>query len=250
MRSTEQAASSDARFGRILDQVDYRLVESESDREEIYRLRYNAYLREGAVLPNPQHRVTDRYDELPNSWIFGIYHDGELASSLRITMCSAAHPETPSMDVFPDLLRPLIDQGKVLVDPTRFVANAAIARRLPELPYLTVRLAYVACNYFNADLGLATVRAEHQAFYRRMFLHQPLTGPRDYPGLLKPICLMAVDFPKMWDTVAQRYPFLRSSLFERRMLFGSDRVLAPTLSGPDSPVEASHDVAGTIGGRI
>jgi hypothetical protein len=63
------------------------------------------------------------------------------------------------------------------------------------------------------------VRAEHQAFYRRVFLHRPISTPRIYPGLTKPICLMAVDYPAMSDKVFARYPYFRSSQFERRMLF-------------------------------
>ena len=47
---------------------------------------------------------------------------------------------------------------------------------------MTVRLAYVAASYFNADIGLATVRAEHQAFYRRVFLQQPLRAARCIPA--------------------------------------------------------------------
>jgi hypothetical protein len=65
---------------------------------------------------------------------------------------------------------------------------------------------------------LASVRAEHQAFYRRIFLHT-LAPPRDYPGLIKPISLMAIDFPDQRDRVFARFPHLRSSYFERRMLF-------------------------------
>src|SRR6266404_3444792 len=84
---------------------------------------------------------------------------------------------------------------------------------------MTLRLAYVACGFFNADLGLATVRAEHQAFYRRVFMHKSLSPPSEYPGLVKPICLMAVDYPAMRDKVFARYPYLRSTFFPRRMLF-------------------------------
>ena len=153
-------------------------------------------------------------------------------------MATPEHPDTPSMDVFPDLLKPELAQGKVLVDPTRFVADPSRAKRFPELPYMTLRLAYVACSYFNADIGLATVRTEHQSFYRRVFLHQPLSGPRDYPGLTKPICLMAVDFPAMRDKVFARYPYLRSSYFERRKLFerGGERP-ASELGAPDPSYE-------------
>jgi hypothetical protein len=217
----------------LLDQVDYRLAETEAEKDAIYQLRYEAYLNEKAIEPNRQHRVTDRFDDLPNSWTFGVYWEGVLTSSIRISVASPEHSETPSLDVFPDLLRPELDRGKVLVDPTRFVADPARARRFPELPYMTLRLAYVACSYFNADIGLATVRSEHQAFYRRVFLHQALSQPRDYPGLTKPICLMAVDFPAMRDKVFARYPYLRSSYFERRKLF--ERASERPAAGSDLP---------------
>jgi len=213
----------------LLDSVDYRLVETPADREDIYRLRYRAYRGEGAVAPNPSQMVYDRYDDLPNSWIFGVYLDGVLMSSLRISVAPPDMPACPSLDVFPDLIEPELAAGKVLVDPTRFVADPDRETRFPELPYMTLRLAYVACEYFEADIGLASVRAEHQAFYRRVFLHKPISGPRDYPGLIKPICLMAVDYPAMRERVFERYPYFRSSLFERRKLF--ERTQQPADSG-------------------
>lgn len=239
MSSAHQSKNSSRSFDRgveLLDLVDYRLAETQAEKDAIYRLRYDAYLNEGAIEPNLHCKVTDRFDDLPNSWTFGVYYEGVLASSIRISVATPEHPETPSMDVFPDLLKPELAQGKILVDPTRFVADPSRAKRFPELPYMTLRLAYVACSYFDADIGLATVRTEHQAFYRRVFLHQPLSGPRDYPGLTKPICLMAADFPAMRNKVFARYPYLRSSYFERRMLFErSTPRLAPPLELPEFP---------------
>jgi len=222
----------------LLNQVEYRLVETEVEKDAIYRLRYAAYLNEGAIEPNPTQKITDRFDELPNSWIFGVYYEGALASSVRISVAMPGHPETPSTAVFPDLLQPELDRGRTLVDPTRFVADPSRAKRFPELPYMTLRLAYVACHYFNADIGLATVRTEHQGFYRRVFLHQPLSQPRQYPGLTKPICLMAVDYPSMRDKVFARYPYLRSSYFERRKLFerSTERQLS-RVDGQDVPFD-------------
>jgi hypothetical protein len=221
----------------LLDRVDYRLAETEEEREEIYRLRYRAYFNEGAIEPNRERKITDRFDDLPNSWIFGVYFDGVLASSLRISVASPEWPDTPSMNVFSEILGPELAKGRIMVDPTRFVADPARAGRIPELPYMTLRLAYVACEYFHADLGLASVRTEHQAFYKRVFLHT-ISPARAYPTLTKPICLMAIDFPGMREKVFARYPFLRSSYFERRMLFerDSDR-LSPGVNLPAFPFE-------------
>jgi hypothetical protein len=89
----------------------------------------------------------------------------------------------------------------------------------PELPYVTVRLGYVACGHFNADIGLANVRPEHRAFYRKVFLQEPLGEPKLFPGLIKPVGLMAANYHDIRDRVFQRFPFMRSSAFERRMLF-------------------------------
>ena len=72
------------------------------------------------------------------------------------------------------------------------------------------------------------MRAEHQAFYRRVFLHETIAEPRMLPGLLKPVGLMAADFPTLKEKVFERYPMMRSTAFERRMLFArsGDRLMS------------------------
>ena len=97
-----------------LEHVDYRRADTAEEKDEIYRLRYRAYLREGAILASESERVTDRYDDLPNNFTFGIY-----------------------------------------------------------------------------------IRA----------------------GLIKPVGLMAAKYSEIRESVFQRFPFMRSSAFERRMLF-------------------------------
>ncbi|MDR3465734.1 MAG: hypothetical protein P4M07_07300 [Xanthobacteraceae bacterium] len=219
------SASSHAKGGSVvrglelLNLVDYRLIESDADREEIFRLRYRAYMNEGVIEPRGDHRLADRYDDEPNSWIFGVYFDGILTSSIRVSVSTPDMPRIPSAAVFPEYLEPEIARGKIIVDPNRFVADPVRAIRLPELAYLTVRLGYVACEFFHADIGLAAVRTEHQAFYRRVFMHKVVCPPRPYPTLTKPISLTAVDYPSVREKIFQRYPIFRSTQFERRMLY-------------------------------
>ncbi len=216
----------------LLNHFDYRLAETGAEREQIYRLRYKAYLHEGAIAPRDDQLVTDRFDDLPNSWVFGVYYDGVLASSIRISVATPENPISPSVEAFPDVLEPELKKGKTIVDPTRFVADPVRARHIRELPYLTVRLAYVACKHFDADLGLATVRPEHTAFYRRVFLHEVIAPPRLPPGMIKPVCLMATQAREVSDRIYKRYPYFDATLFERRKLFERRHpvALAPALS--------------------
>jgi N-acyl-L-homoserine lactone synthetase len=209
---------------RLLDRIDCRPADTTAERDAIFRLRYQAYLREGAISPNAAQTFSDPYDETENAYLFGLYIDRELASSIRIHVATREHPDFPSLAVFSDILQPELDAGKVIIDPTRFVVDEALSRLHGVLPYATARIVWLASAYFAADLTLSAVRVEHQAFYRRTFCQRVLCGPRPYPHLSKPISLMAARYSSVEEQVHRRLPFLRSTLFERRMLFERHRM--------------------------
>ena len=207
----------------LFDRVDYRLIETPEEKDRIYLMRYRAYLLSGLVLPSESQRISDCYDEAPNAWMFGIYVDGELYSSLRLNVLTSECRMSPTTEVFGDVLHPRLDRGEVFIDAARFVADPEKTKRFQELPYVTLRLAYLACEYFNADTGLALVRADHQSFYRRVFLHEIIAEPRSFPNVLTKVALMASGFRTQREEVMARFPIMRSSAFERRMLFERPR---------------------------
>ena len=209
----------------LVERVDYRRADTPEEREEIYRLRYDAYRQEDAIEPNIGRSFSDKYDDLENAYIFGVHYDGKLASSIRLNISTPQCPELPALGVFRDVLNPEIEARKTIIDPTRFVVEPRIARTLPKISYATVRIGWMACEFFETDWVLATVRVEHQAFYKRLFGHKPLCKARHYPTLKKPISLMGLEYPAAKERVHQRYPFFRSTYFERRMLF--ERFLRP-----------------------
>jgi hypothetical protein len=207
------------RASALLDRIDCRLADTYEEKEQIFRLRYEAYLREGAITPNGEQMLWDRFDEADNCWTFGLHIDNKIASSVRICISFPDEPLTPAVEAFPDFLEPEIANGKSVMDTNRFVADAELARIYPELPYLTVRLAYMASAYFDTDYAIATARREHQAFYKRVFGMKVVCEPRAYPTLTKPLSLMLVDCHSYRAKVVARYPYFRSTFFERRMLF-------------------------------
>ena len=216
----EQRTPLHVRAAGLFDRIDYRLLETPEERDAAYLLRYKAYLNGGLILPSESQRVSDRYDDAPNVWIFGVYVDGELCSSLRIHVLTSECRLSYSTELYGDVLHSRLDRGEVFVDPARLAADPEKSQRFPELPYMTLRLAYLACDHFHADTGLAMVRPDHQAFYRRVFLHEPIAEPRAFPGWhTMKTSLMASDFRKLREKVLTRFPIMRSNAFERRMLF-------------------------------
>ena len=207
------------RILRLLERVEYARADTLAEKEAIYRLRYDAYMREGAIAANPSQMFHDPFDQAPNCWIIGMFIDGELASSIRLHVASHPDDALPARTVFPDILETEVAFGQTVVDPTRFVTKLEFSRRFPEMPYLTVRPGWMAGEYFRADWILATIRTEHQAYYRRVFGHVSWGDARDYPTLKKPIACMGLDYFAQRESVQSRYPFYCSTEKERRALF-------------------------------
>jgi hypothetical protein len=216
-----QATGFDESIRTLLAKVDCRQAVIDSEREKIYGLRYEAYLKEGALPPGAPRIFKDKFDDLENGATFGLYVEGRLASSIRIHLATPQFPDCPAMAVFPDYLRPILDTGSIILDPTRFVVDAQCAQLFPKLPYATVRLCFMASDYFCVDYALATVRTEHQSFYKRLFGHRVICVARPYPSLTKPISLMILDFGKERRRIIERYPFFTYSQEECSNVLGS-----------------------------
>lgn len=171
------------------------------------------------VKPDAARMVTDSFDDLPNSYRFGIFYDGHLVSTLRLHHVSAVHPLSPSTEVFGDVLMPRIAAGETFVDPSRFAADLEQSSTLKVLPYVTLRLAMVASRYFKPNACLTAIKEEHAAFYKRVFAAECLIEARSYPGLTVPVYLYQSRTPEAVDQAEQRFPFFKSTTFERRLLF-------------------------------
>ncbi|MGI9409325.1 MAG: N-acyl amino acid synthase FeeM domain-containing protein [Hyphomicrobiaceae bacterium] len=221
------------RISELMSRVDYRLATDPHDREEIFKLRYLAYRREESIPPNTSQVFSDDYDEKGNVGLYGVYIDGHLASSVRIHIATSSQPICPSLGPFEDVLGAELEADKIVVDSTRFVTDKALSQELTGLPHMALRLCWQAVEFVKADHFLAAVRPEHQAFYRRTFGHRLICPARTYPLLKTPICLMSVGYADAVDDVYRRYPFYRTTAFERRMLIAN--VLRREPVGPEIP---------------
>jgi hypothetical protein len=231
LTSPRQAASADGSdasdamsgFARnvsaMLERTEYRRCDKGEDLEDIYRLRYKSYRLSDMVPENPDHIVHDELDEAANCSKFGMYIDGVLVSTLRIHHACSATPQSPSTTVYGDILHPMLASGEHFVDPSRFAADPDWSRVYPQIPYLTLRLAGMACFYFDAPYCLSTIRPEHAGFYRRIYCSEQIGELRDYPGLNYKVVLYRANVSAIRERSFSRFPFFRSTPMEQRMLF-------------------------------
>lgn len=207
----------------ILDTVEYRRVPFKDQFDPVYRLRYEAYRREQFVAPNTQLAVYDEDDEAPNVYCYGVYIEGQLASSIRFHHVTSDVRNSASKRVFPETLTKLLDEGRTYIDPSRFTADHEMTLAYPALPFLTLRIVAMASEFFKVDYCVSSVRTEHAAFYRRVFNSERMPGVGYYPGIDFPMHLYAARLSEMRDYVANRFPFFMSTIEERRKMFVNAR---------------------------
>jgi hypothetical protein len=204
---------------KVMDNIEYRLCEDGEDMEDIYRLRYNSYLKGGMIKSDASRMVVDEFDGLPNTYLYGVHYEGHLVSTVRLSHVTSQFSKSPSVKVFGDVLEPRLEAGESFVDPSRFASDAYWSATLRVLPYITLRLALISTYFFEPTSCLTAVKEDHAAFYRRMFLAKPLVRARDYPGLITPVDLWESKYPECADQGARRFAFFRSTPLERRLLF-------------------------------
>jgi N-acyl amino acid synthase FeeM len=206
---------------RFLERVEHRIARTDREREEVFRLRHDAYVRNGLMRPRGDGKLFDeRYDNALNAWIAMTIVGGELAGSVRVSVGVGAEANLPCVRVFPDVVGPRLAAAGTAVEYTRLSAKLSLSSAHPELPYAIMRPGYMAAEQFDADYAITTPRLEHMPFYRRVFEFDAWCEPRPYPGLTAKFACMGVDFHKSRGRVEARYPFYKSTRAEREALFG------------------------------
>ena len=207
---------------KLLARVEHRVASNPADREEVFRLRHDAYRRIGFLKPRPDDKLYDPlYDDDPKAWITMTFVDGELAGTVRVNAGACENAVLPGLQAFAEILAPRLRERQAFVEFTRLASRLSLSEVYPELAYVIMRPGFMAAQHLDADFAVATPRAEHVAFYTRAFGAALWSAPRDYPGLTAKLACMGADYRAARNTIETRYPFYRSTASERAALFGT-----------------------------
>ncbi len=212
-------SSFQANIRAALSRSEYRCPETRGEKDEIARLRHRCYVYEGAIEPNPSGMLWDSLDELPNARVVGVYFDGKLVASMRSHRV-ALGSVSPGTEIYGDILSPMLEAGEVISDPTRFVVDHEVSLEHPAITYVAARMGWLLGDYFQATFGVATVRREHMAFYRRLLGFEFVAGPRKYPMLASEIWLVGKAYDAVRSHISSKYPFMLCSPAEQLRAFG------------------------------
>ena len=194
------------RILKTLEQCRYSVLTERDDLEKVYKLRYSCYRAENSISLNKQEIMHDSYDQSPNCIHVALEMGGTLVSAVRLHLITPLMQESPTLEVFPEILGSA-DLGSTLLDPTRFVVHPDARKMRVPIHFLTLRIPFLAAMFYDVETALAPVRPEHVAFYQRYLGYKLHAEPRVYPGLKNPVALLAADFQAHRYAVLAKYPF-------------------------------------------
>lgn len=202
----------------ILNNIEYRRVETHADLQQIERLRYKAYKNHDVLALAPK-GLLDATDFDSHAYVLALYYYGELVSTVRLHYVTPEHRISQSAGAFPWAIDEMLDQGLTLIDPARFAADPELTADLPWIPYLTLRPAIVAAAYFRADRVLQFCRPPHAAFYKRVFYADTIVPGQLAKNYGIDMTLLGTDVIGVGRKLLTRYPFFKSNACEQRMMF-------------------------------
>lgn len=210
----------DERIKAIAHRTEYRRMVDFEDREAVYHLRRRAYAKNNA---NAEEWAAEAIDDPheANSQTIGLFIDGRLVGSVKVTVATQAYPECQSRKYAPQAVDALLETGGVFIDPGRLVADPDATREYPELPYLLIKIPILACQYFEAHSCLSLVAIRHAPFYKRVFNSKAISEPVWCEPLQSDLLLMCGSVDDVRTSVLQRFPFWKTNYLEMRQMFGS-----------------------------
>jgi hypothetical protein len=225
-RSATPSIQRIAQLSSFSKRVTCRLARSYIEREAVFKLRYQTYSRAGLISQNAFGRYIEPADHAANTYLIGLRIGGRLVSSLRLQIGSPTTPNFSSVELFPDILEPLLGSDKTVVDLSCVATDGELARQYVWLPYLILRTWITTAEHFHADYIAAAVRPQHQLFYQRVLNCELCSALRQPPYQLAFVGLVTLDFARSAERLYESLPFLRSTPSERQQLF--EHYKAPT----------------------
>jgi hypothetical protein len=215
----------------LLDRVEYRRIVTTVDFDEVSRLRQTSYESKVFIDNDNFGTFVDASDFGKDCYVIGVYIDEQLISTVRLHVVSMQHFHGPSVSLFPKITQELLSAGHTLIDPSRFATDPVALWQFPTLPFLTLRAAAMATEFFDADYCMSVVRADSSSFYKRCFGAKDMSSPQIVPGYSVPLTILASKTADIREKIATRYPFFQSEPYERRMMFAPQEELTyPSLN--------------------
>lgn len=169
-------------------------VTTDAELEIVSDIRYRSYLKDGLIDKNATEKFVDRYDNTLGAQTYAVSLNGTIVSSIRMHTLSKKHAVSATYTAFEDHLKPLIQNGGIIVDGARFVVDPDLSSHRMKVARVTLDVASGVTRQENAGFAVAAVQEAHARYYQKAGGFKQVSEPRLYGGLKKPFVLVMATF--------------------------------------------------------
>lgn len=169
--------------------LEMRLVQSALDYEAMFKLRYQAYRRVGAIPLRSDGLFKDEFDNFQSTKSFNFYDDDNLVASVRVCIVTDEDDEelVPSQKVFQGVFSQMLQSNFTLIEVNRLVVE--VNQRF-SLHFKIFREIHQFALKINATHLCAATRTSQENFYNRMFGLRRVSDEQKYYGIDARMVLM------------------------------------------------------------
>lgn len=195
-----------------------QLVNDNKLRDEIFRLRYRAYLSEGEIPESRSGIFSDQYDERPNQVTWALFDGERLVGTMRSMFYQpSSQLMLPEHKVFGDFLVKSVPNDVRVVSGNRFAVDPDTDRNDKRYSFALLK-HHMMVALVKADWAVAAVRTNHLAFYRRVLQMQVSSEPRYYDEMNSGFTLLSANVLDNYSAICSRHPSLRASTSDLALL--------------------------------
>ncbi len=228
-----------------------QLVNDNKLRDEIFRLRYRAYLSEGEIPESRSGIFSDEYDERPNQVTWALFDGDRLVGTMRSMFYQpSGQLMLPEHKVFGDFLVKSVPNDVRVVSGNRFAVDPDTDRNDKRYSFALLK-HHMMVALVKADWAVAAVRTNHLAFYRRVLQMQVSSEPRYYDEMNSGFTLLSANVLDNYSAICSRHPSLRASTSDLALLksipesFDAPGVPAPESAPAAQPATSTASQAAT-----
>jgi hypothetical protein len=153
-----------------------------SDRDEVFRLRFTCYRRNGSIDHMDGERFSDAFDLKPNSFSFLVRSAGEVLATVRITVATGQKEwdDSPVQHVYGDhaALQQMARDSYVEASRLCFLPQARRGAFLKVVGHMAAM-----ADFYQTRWLVACPREEHAHTYQKLFGFEALAPARQYFGV-------------------------------------------------------------------
>ena len=197
----------------VFDNLHLEIADTETKRQQLFRLRYQAYLAEGAINPRENCSFSDIYDDLDTSILFVVLDDsGQAVGSLRFSVeppISRTPPQLPKscpeLNMYPKIISVLMKDSRPIASGSRFSVMPNYKYRTSVAMLLMLAQTYAA-KAIGSKWGIATARGSHLSFYKRLLKMDVIGTAKLMPELNYSYNLLVVNLDLTYQGGIKKFP--------------------------------------------